>query len=555
MDAALDALPDDPVALRAIIASQAQSLAQKESQLQARDTLIEQLQAQLAVLRRARFGASSERIERIIDQLELALEDIEAAAVEGLPQDVSSRDKPEKAKPSRQKLPDHLPRQSQIHEAPDICPDCGGSHFLKAGEDVTEVLDYVPASFRVIRHVRPRFICKGCDVTVQAELPSLPIARGKPGAGLVAHVLTAKFCDHLPLYRQSKIYAREGVELSRSTMADWVGRSAALLQPLVEALRAHVLSPNHEGGRLHGDDTPVPVLEPHRGKTKQEARRTAGPIGKGIKTGRLWTYVRDGRPYGDDTPPAVAYFYSPDRKGVHPQSHLKDFKGVLHADGYAGFKELYEPGKPGEAPPILEAACWAHVRRKFFDLTANGPAPIADEALRRIGELYDIEAGIRGSPPDVRRQTRQEQTKPKIKALKAWLEHEQSRLSGKSTLAQAIRYALSRWKALCRFLDDGTIEIDNNAAERAIRPVALGRKNWLFAGSDRGGERAASILSLIETAKLNGLDPESYLRDVLTLIADHPINRVGELLPLNLTSCEPEERTEHGKAADLVEKA
>ena len=517
MEIAFDALPSDPDSLRAIIAAQAAELAARQAQLDKRDTLIAQLQAQLAVLRRARFGTSSEKIDRIIDQLELALEDIEAVSAEERPSDTAHSDTSTKAKPARQKLPDHLPRESQIHEAPSVCPDCGGVHFLKAGEDVTEVLDYVPASFRVLRHVRPRFVCKDCDATVQADLPSLPIERGKPGPGLVAHVLTAKFCDHLPLYRQSEIYAREGVELARSTMADWVGRSAALMRPLIEALRAHVFA----GDRLHGDDTPVPVLDPGRGKTKQ---------------GRLWTYVRDGRPYGNDAPPAVTTFYSPDRKGAHPQAHLKDFKGVLHADGYAGFKELYAAKKPGEPPPIVEAACWAHVRRKFFDLTTNGPAPMAEEALRRIGELYDIEKAIRGLPPGPRKAERQGKTRPKRDALKTWLEQQQAQLPGKSNAAQAIRYALVRWPALCRFVDDGTIEVDNNAAERAIRPIALGRKNWLFAGSDKGGERAAGILSLIETAKLNGLDPEAYLRDVLIRIADHPVNRIDELLPWKMAA-------------------
>ncbi len=528
MDIALDALPSDPDALRAIIAAQAAELAARQAQLETRDTLIAQLQAQLAVLRRARFGASSEKIDRTIDQLELALEDIEAASAEEPPDHPSRPDAPAKARTGRQKLPDHLPREMHIHDAPTVCPDCGGTHFLKAGEDVTEVLDYVPASFRVIRHVRPRFVCKDCDAVVEADVPSLPIERGKPGPGLIAHVLTAKFCDHLPLYRQSEIYARESVALARSTLADWVGRSAALMRPLIEALRAHVLA----GDRLHGDDTPVPVLDPGSGKTRQ---------------GRLWAYVRDGRPYGDKAPPAVAYFYSPDRKGEHPQSHLKDFEGVLHADGYAGFKGLYEATEPGEPPPIREAACWAHVRRKFFDLTSspslsgqrpssplvNVPAPMAEEALRRIGELYDIEADIRGQAPDVRRTERQRRTRPKVDALKLWLERQLPQLPGKSPAAQAIRYALSRWPALCLFLDDGTVEIDNNAAERAIRPVALGRKNWLFAGSDKGGERAAAILSLIETAKLNGLDPEVYLRDVLTRIAEHPVNQIGELLPWN----------------------
>lgn len=347
-------------------------------------------------------------------------------------------------------------------------------------------------------------------------MPSLPIERGKPGAGLVAHVLTAKYCDHLPLYRQSEIYAREGVDLSRSTMADWVGKANALLEPLVAKLRAHVFA----GSRLHGDDTPVPVLEPGKGKTK---------------TGRLWTYVRDGRSWGDETPPAVCYFYSPDRKGDHPKAHLADFSGILHADGYAGFRDLYEATQPGKPAAIQEAACWAHVRRKFFDLTTSlGTHPIAEETLVRIGELYDIENAIRGAPPDRRKTIRQSQAKPKIEALRRWWDKMLTELPRSSSTAEAIRYAITRWASLCRFLDDGTIEIDNNAAERAIRPIALGRKNWLFAGSDKGGERAAAILSLIESAKLNGLNPEAYLRQVLTRVADHPINRIDDLLPWNI---------------------
>ena len=343
-------------------------------------------------------------------------------------------------------------------------------------------------------------------------MPSLPIERGRPGPGLLAHVLVAKYADHLPLYRQSGIFARDGIELERSTLADWVGRSVALLDPLIEALRRHVLASDV----LHGDDTPVPVLSPGRGSTK---------------IGRLWTYVRDGRPHGSDQPPAAVYFYSADRKGEHPQSHLKCFKGILHADGYAGFNAIFETG-PGKNQ-VTEAACWAHVRRKFFDVHAASGSPIAKEALDKIGGLYTVESHIRGKPPDERQRYREAHEAPLIANLKAWLDTTLSKLSGKSDLAKAMRYALSRWTALTCYLTDGRVEIDNNAAERSIRGIALGRKNYLFAGSDTGGKRAAAVYSLIETCKLNAIDPEAYLRDILARIPDHKINRINELLPWN----------------------
>ena len=404
------------------------------------------------------------------------------------------------------------------HEPAPVCPDCGGRRLRKRGEDVTEVLEYVPASFRVIRHVRPRYACGDCDAPVQAPTPSLPIERGKPGPGLVAHVLCAKYCDHLPLYRQSDIYAREGVEIARSTLADWVGRASALMAPLIDALRAHVFA----GDRLHGDDTPVPVLDPGRGRTRE---------------GRLWVYVRDGRPAGDaKTPPAACYLYSPDRKGAHPagaseglrrraarrrlrrlQRHLPRPRAGRRRTGARG--RLLGPCPPQVLRP----------RRRRPGADRRGGAQAHRRALRRGGPHPRRPA--RRAPPRPRRQAA-----PKVDALKAWLEAQLARVPAKSATAQAIRYALSRWTALRRYLDDGRIEIDNNAAERAIRPVALGRKNWLFAGSDQGGERAAGILSLVETAKLNGLDPERYLRDVLTRIADHPINRIGELLPWNIAA-------------------
>ena len=499
MDIDLAHLPTDTATLQALVLSLA-------SEVKAKGLKIAQLEARIAKLKRLQFGQSSEKLAHEIEQLELELDELhedEAAQAAERPAAVQALI----GKPARRPLPPHLPREDEVHEPSCTCPNCGGQ-MRKLGEDVTEVLEYVPASFKVIRHVRPKLSCRVCETIVQAPMPSLPIERGRPGPGLLAHVLVAKYADHLPLYRQSGIYAREGVDLERSTLADWVGRSAALLDPLVAALRKDILASD----LLHGDDTPVPVLAPGRGSTK---------------TGRLWAYVRDERPHGGQRPAAAVYFYSPDRKGEHPQAHLKSFKGVLHADGYAGFNAIFEKAN------VIEAACWAHVRRKFFDVHAANGSPIAAEALDRIGAFYGIEANIRGKPPDERQRCREQQSLPLLAGLKAWLEAALPKLSGKSDLAAAMRYALNRWDALTRYAHDGRIEIDNNAAERSIRGIALGRKNYLFAGSDKGGERAAAIYSLIETAKLNGLDPEAYLRDVLARIADHKINRIAELLPWN----------------------
>lgn len=343
---------------------------------------------------------------------------------------------------------------------------------------------------------------------MQAPAASRPIERGLAGPGLLAHVLVSKYADHAPLYRQSEIYAREGVDLDRSTLAGWVGYTSRLLDPLVDALRHYVMA----ASKLHADDTPVPVLAPGQGKTK---------------IGRLWTYVRDDRPAGDKAPPAVWFAFSPDRKGEHPGRHLKEFRGTLQADAYAGFEKLYENGR------IQEAACWAHVRRKFYDLHVAHASPAAKEAIERIAALYAIEDEIRERPPDERKQVRNRRAQPLLESLRQWFEATLPKLSRKSDTTAAIRYALFRWEALVRYCDDGCIEIDNNAAERALRAVALGRKNYLFAGSDSGGERAAAIYSLIGSAKLNSLDPEAYLRYVLTHIADHPISHVDQLLPWN----------------------
>jgi transposase len=503
----LDAL--DPPTLKRMFLVQQTELLEHRSR-------IEHLQLLIAKLRRMQFGRSSEKIKHQIEQLELQLEELEAAAEptpeaepDASPASVTDSVADVAAPARRRQLPSHLPRETHTHlPKEEICSECGGA-LHKLGEDVSEMLEYIPASFKVIRHVRPRLCCPGCERVVQASAPTRPLERSIAGPGLLAHVLTAKFCDHLPLYRQSEIYAREGVDLDRSTLAKWVGGASALLDPLVEALRRYVLS----ASKLHGDDTPVPVLAPGTGMTK---------------TGRIWTYVRDDRPSGSTDAPAVWFAYSPDRKGEHPQQHLKSFKGVLQADAYAGFNKLYEDGS------IQQAPCMAHIRRKFYDLVEAQQSPIAAEAVRRIGELYAIEREIRGRSPDLRRQVRQSRARPLLDAMKTWMQHSLGQLSRKSDVAAAIRYALTLWDALVRYVDDGRIEIDNSAAERALRSVALGRKNYLFAGSDRGGERAAVLYALIGTARLNGIDPEAYLRHVLTHIADHPISRIEELLPWHL---------------------
>jgi transposase len=498
-------LPDDIEILKQIVIEQRARLLSNSLQ-------IEQLKLQLAKLRRMQFGRSSEQINAQIAQLELTLEDLEVRAAAVAPAVAAVL--PERVKPVRRPLPESLPRETLIHATACQCPECG-TEMNALGEDVAEVLEYVPSHFKVIRHVRPKRSCPKCQKIVQAEAPTRPIARGLAGPGLLAHVLVSKYCDHLPLYRQSQIYAREGIDLDRSTLADWVGSASSLLEPLVAAISRHVL----QADKVHADDTPVPVLCPGRGTTRQ---------------GRLWTYVRDDRPAGIEMPPAVWLAYSPDRKGEHPRRHLQDFTGILQADGYAGFDKLYNEADPDH--PIKEAACWAHVRRKFYDIQVATDSPVASEALARIGELYGIEADIRGQLAAARQQVRQARAGPKLVDLHQWLITTVKQLSKKSDLAGAIHYALARWKALTRYRDDGRIEIDNNAAERALRAVALGRKNYLFAGADCGGERAAAIYSLIGTAKLNDIDPESYLRFVLTHIPDHPINRITDLLPWNVAA-------------------
>src|SRR3984893_1766908 len=512
LNALILALHEQVFSHRKQLTTQQEEILTQREQLASRDVEIEHLKLLIATLRPIQFGRSSEKRYRQIEQLELRLGELEAsrtkdAAVVKESASVATA----VARPVRRPLPDHLPREvRKCLPQQEACPDCGGK-LKHLGEDVSEILEYVPASLKVIRYVRPKLACGRCDRIVQAESPCRPIERGIAGPGLLAHVLVSKYCDHLPLYRQSEIYARAGVELDRSTLAEWVGASSRLFAPLVAALRRHVTAAD----KLHADDTAAPVLAPGLGKTK---------------TGRLWTYVRDDRPAGDSTPAGVWFAYSPDRKGEHPQSHLSQFTGTLQADGYAGFNQIYEAGR------IQEAACWAHVRRKFYDLQVAHKSPVATEAVERIAGLYAIEKEIRGRSPEQRREVRNARSRPLLESLKQWLEETLAKLSRKSDTAMAVRYALGRWEALMNFCDDGRIEIDNNAAERALRVVALGRKNFLFAGSDGGGESAAAIYSLIGTAKLNGIDPESYLRNVLSRITEHPINRIEELLPWNVAA-------------------
>jgi transposase len=499
-----DNLPDDPAALKRIIAAMAQDALTAQAE-------IARLKFQLARYRRAAFGRSSEKLTQETEQLELALETLETDQAErratALPAAAAVETASEAQKPARRPLPQHLPREDLRHPAPCTCPSCGGA-LRKIGDEVTETLDYVPGRFKVIRHIRAKLSCRACDTVVAAPAPDHAIARGRAGTGLLAHIVVSKYDDHLPLHRQAEIFARGGISLETSTLSGWVGATAAALKPLVDALAAAVLT----GDTLHVDDTPVPVLAPGTGKTK---------------TGRLWTYVRDERPFAGARPPAALFFYSPDRKGEHPQAHLKDFRGIIHADGYAGFNELFVSGR------IAEAGCWAHVRRKFFDVHVATGSPIAKEALDRIGQLYAVEKTINGSPPEWRQQQRQLQSKPIAEALATWADNTVRQLSRKSELAAAFRYMRARWTALVRCFDDGRLALDNNPVERALRCVAIGRKNYLFAGSDAGGRRAAAIYSLIESAKLNGLNPQHYLADVLARIADHPARHIDELLPWN----------------------
>jgi transposase len=492
---ALDTLPEDPAELRQVntlLVSEVKALTLK----------VEQLQHQLHGANRHRFGSKSESM----DQLQLFAENAEIAeatveSVEPAPEESAAP----KEKPKRKPLPDHLDRNKQVLSPGEACNECGGD--LKVlGEDVTEELEYIPGRFVVNQIIRPRAACTCCESVQQAPMPSRPIERGRPGPGLLAHVLVNKYADHLPLYRQSQIYAREGVDLDRSTLADWVGKSTALLEPLADAIAKRV----KEGAALFADDTPLKMLAPGNKKTK---------------TARIWAYVRDERPWNGGAPPCTWYQFTVDRKGEHPVKHLSGYQGWVHADGYSGFNGVFGENKASEV------ACMAHIRRKFVDVFAAEGSAIAGEAIKRIAQLYGIEKQARGLSPEARVALRQANAKSIFDELEKWLHAQLPKISGKSPLAKAIRYALGRMPKTRPYLDHGFLELDNNTAERAMKPIAIGRKNWMFAGSERGGNSMAIAYTLIETAKLNKVDPQAWLTWVLERIADHKINKLDELMP------------------------
>ncbi len=534
MDADPSFVPDDIEALKAaLIAARAETAAVGTELASARAatandrSLIAYLKLEIEKLRRVIYGPRAERTARLLDQLELQLEEAEAEATEDeFAAEQAQRRSTlvrsfERKWPSRKPFPEHLPRERVVIPAPETCPCCGSARLSKLGEDITETLEVVPRQWKVIQTVRERFSCRECETITQPPAPFHVTPRGFAGPNLLAMILFEKFGQHQPLNRQSERYAREGVDLSLSTLADQVGVCALALWPLYALIEAHVLSAE----RLHGDDTTVPILA--KGKTE---------------TGRIWTYVRDDRPFGGKDPPAALYYASRDRSGEHPQRHLKSFVGILQADAYSGYGRLYLADR--RPRPIVEALCWSHSRRRFFelaDIASNARrgrdavpiSPIALEAIRRIDAIFDIEREINGLSAEERLATRRLRSAPLVATLEEWLRAERAKLSRHNGVAKAIDYMLTRWSAFSRFLEDGRICLTNNAAERALRGLALGRKSWLFAGSERGAERAALMYTLIQTAKLNDVDPQAWLADVLARIADQAMSKLDELLPWN----------------------
>jgi transposase len=520
VDGLPDALPGDLASAHAMILAQREMLAQNDAALsearneaKVRALEIERLKLQLAKARRETYGQSSERGKLLVEQLELAIEDLEESQAEEEAKAEIAAPEPTKAprrRPQRgpRKLPENLPVERVVEPAPCVCGKCGGARLRKLGEVVSKTLECEPRRWKIIERVREKFACRDCEGVTEPPAPSHPIPRGFAGPSLLAMILVGKFGDHLPLNRQSAAFAREGVELEVSTLADWVGGCVAALDPILAELRRHVLAAE----RLHVDDTTVKVLA----KTK-------------TRTGRLWVYVRDDRPFRGQGPPAAVYDYSPTRHGEYPRKILVAWSGVMQADAFSGYNALYAADR--QPAPVVEAACWAHGRRDFFDLAKLAKAPIAAEIVRRIDELFAIERAINGKSSDERRAIRQERSKPLVAALEGYMREQLERLSPKNDTAKAIRYLLTRWPSFTRFLDDGRICLSNNAAERALRGVAVGRRNWTFAGSDEGGRRAAAVYSLTETCKLNDVDPRAWLADVLAKLPDHPAHRIAEMMP------------------------
>ena len=537
MAATREDLPENIDALKAVLLVERARAVRVEAELAVAkakasddDALIAHQRLQIEKLTRQLYGQHSERTARLIDQMELAFEELESSASEDEIAAARAAAKTTnvvaftRKRPARQPFPAHLPRERVVEPGPAACLCCGSARLRKLGEDITETLEVIPRQWKVIQPVREKFTCRDCEKISQAPAPFHVIARGWAGPSLLAMVLFEKYGQHQPLNRQAERYAREGVPLSLSTLADQVGACCAVLAPLLRRVEAHVFAAE----RLHSDDTTVPVLA--KGKTD---------------TGRCWVYVRDDRPFGGPDPPAAMFYYSRDRAGEHPQGHLAGYAGIFQADAYGGYNKLYEADrKPG---PIVEAACWVHARRPFFvlaDLAANARrkaqgktsgviSPLALEVVRRIAALFDIERSINGQSAEQRRAVRQELSTPLVADLERWLREQRATLSRSNDLARAMDYLLKRWPAFTRFLDDGRVCLSNNAAERALRGIALGRKSWLFAGSDRGGQRAAVLYSLIVTAKMNDVDPQAWLADVLARIAEHPAHKIDELLPWN----------------------
>ena len=530
MTSATESLPSDLAAAHAMIVAERTARLEAEAKLanaRAEAALIAYYKLEIEKLRRQLYGTRSERKARLLEQMELELEELEATATEDelAAEKAAARTQTaqsfQRKRPARKPFPDHLPRERVVVPAPESCPCCGSTKLSKLGEDITETLESVPRRWKVIQTVREKFSCRDCESITQPAAPFHVTPRGFAGPNLLAMILFEKFGQHQPLNRQSERYRREGIDLSLSTLADQVGTCASALQPLHTLIERHVLTAE----RLHGDDTTVPILA--KGKT--------------IK-GHIWTYVRDDRPFAGRAPPAALYYASRDRRHEHPAQHLHGFAGILQADAYSGYNELYDPSRP--QGPITAALCWAHARRQFFelaDIAANARrgknaaaiSPIALEAVKRIDALFDIERGINVQSAEERLRVRREQSAPLVAALEAWLREQRSRLSRSSSVAEPIDYMLRRWDRFARFLDDGRICLTNNAAERALRGFALGRKSWLFAGSERGADRAAVMATLITTAKMNDVDPQAWLADVLARIAEHPAHRLDELLPWN----------------------